>query len=82
MRCPTQEACRSHPERRVIMCLNAFEEFDLEDQKRKASKKELRLETRRQRREAIRRLDSHIRELLSYQQPTRDDPSVLSARLD
>ena len=64
------------------MCLNAFEEFDLEDQKRKASRKELRLESRRQRREAIRRLESHIRELLSYQQPTRDDLSVLSARLD
>ena len=64
------------------MCLNAFEEFDLEDQKRKASRKELRLETRRQRREAIRRLDSYIRALLDYQQPTRDDPSVLSARLD
>ena len=49
------------------MCLNAFEEFDLEDQKRKVSKKELRLETRRQRREAMRRLDSHIRALLDYQ---------------
>jgi len=64
------------------MCLNAFEEFDLEDQKRKASKKELRLESRRQRREAIRHLDSHIRALLDYQQPTRDDLNVLSARLD
>lgn len=64
------------------MCLNAFEEFDLEDQKRKASRKELRLESKRQRREAIRRLDSHIRALLDYQQPTRDDLSGLSARLD
>ena len=64
------------------MCLNAFEEFDLEDQKRKASKKELRLESRRQRREAIRLLESHIRALLDYRQPTRDDLSVLSARLD
>ena len=82
MRCSTQEACRSHSERRVIMCLNAFEEFDLEDQKRKASKKELRLESKRQRREAIRRLESHIRALLDYQQPTRDDLSGLSARLD
>ena len=82
MRCPTQETCRSDSEREVTMCLNAFEEFDLEDQKRKASKKELRLESRRQRREAIRRLDSHIRALLDYQQPTRDDLNVLSARLD
>ena len=64
------------------MCLNAFEEFDLEDQKRKAARKELRLESRRQRREAIRRLDHYIRALLSYLQPTRDDLSVLSARLD
>ena len=64
------------------MCLNAFEEFDLEDQKRKASRKELRLETRRQRREAIRRLSYYVRALLNYQQPTRDDLSVLSARLD
>ena len=48
------------------MCPNAFEEFDLEDQKRKASKKELRLESRRQRREAIRRLDRYIRALLDY----------------
>ena len=64
------------------MYLNAFEEFDLEDQKRKASRKELRLESRRQRREAIRRLDSHIRALLDYQQSTRDDLSGLSARLD
>ena len=64
------------------MCLNAFEEFDLEDQKRKASRKELRLESRRQRREAIRRLDRYIIALLDYQQPTRDDLSVLSARLD
>ena len=64
------------------MCPNAFEEFDLEDQKRKASKKELRLESKRQRREAIRRLDRYIRALLNYQQPTRDDLSVLSARLD
>ena len=82
MRCPTQETCRSDSEREVTMCLNAFEEFDLEDQKRKASRKELRLESRRQRREAIRRLESHIRALLDYQQPTRDDLSVLSARLD
>ena len=64
------------------MCPNAFEEFDLEDQKRKVSRKELRLESRRQRREAIRRLDRYIRALLDYQQPTRDDLSVLSARLD
>ena len=64
------------------MCLNAFEEFDLEDQKRKASRKELRLESRRQRREAIRRLSHYVRALLDYQQPTRDDLSVLSARLD
>jgi hypothetical protein len=64
------------------MCLNAFEEFDLEDQKRKASRKELRLESRRQRREAIRRLESHIRALLDYQQPPQDDLSVLSARPD
>ena len=82
MCCSTQETCRSDSEREVTVCLNAFEEFDLEDQKRKASKKELRLESRRQRREAIRRLDSHIRALLNYQQPTRDDLSVLSARLD
>ena len=51
------------------MCLNAFEEFDLEDQKRKASRKELRLESRRQRREAIRRLESHIRALLVSPDP-------------
>ena len=82
MRYPTQETCRSDSEREVTMCLNAFEEFDLEDQKRKASRKELRLESKRQRREAIRRLESHIRALLDYQQPTRDDLSVLSARLD
>ena len=64
------------------MCLNAFEEFDLEDQKRKASKKELRLESRRQRREAIRRLESHIRALLNYQQSAPADCYVLPARLD
>ena len=64
------------------MCLNAFEEFDLEDQKRKASRKELRLETRRQRREAIRRLDSHIRALLNYQQPVPADCYVLPTKLD
>ena len=64
------------------MCPNAFEEFDLEDQKRKASKKELRLESRRQRREAIRRLDSHIRALLDYQQPAPVDCYVSPTRLD
>ena len=64
------------------MCLNAFEEFDLEDQKRKASRKELRLESRRQRREAIRRLDSHIRALLNYQQSAPADSCELPTRLD
>ena len=64
------------------MCLNAFEEFDLEDQKRKASKKELRLESRRQRREAIRRLESHIRALLDYQQPAPAESYELPTRLD
>ena len=64
------------------MCLNAFEEFDLEDQKRKASRKELRLESRRQRREAIRRLDSHIRALLDYQQPAPAESCELPTRLD
>ena len=64
------------------MCLNAFEEFDLEDQKRKASRKELRLESRRQRREAIRRLESHIRALLSYQQPAPAESCELPTRLD
>ena len=82
MRCPTQETCRSDSEREVTMCLNAFEEFDLEDQKRKASRKELRLETKRQRREAIRRLDSHIRALLSYQQPVPVDCYVSPTKLD
>ena len=48
------------------MCLNAIEEFKQENQKRKASKKGLRLESRRQRREAIRRLDRYIRALLDY----------------
>lgn len=60
------------------MCLNAFEEFDLEDQKRKASKKELRLESRRQRREAIRRLDRYIRELPSPSHNLNCEPSVCS----
>ena len=64
------------------MCLNAFEEFDLEDQKRKASRKELRLEPRRQRREAIRRLESHIRALLDYQQPAPAESYELPTRLD
>ena len=64
------------------MCLNAFEEFDLEDQKRKASKKELRLESRRQRREAIRRLESHIRALLDYQQFAPVDCYELPTKLD
>ena len=64
------------------MCLNAFEEFDLEDQKRKASKKELRLESRRQRREAIRRLDHYIRALLDYQQSAPVDCYVSPTRLD
>ena len=64
------------------MCPNAFEEFDLEDQKRKASKKELRLESRRQRREAIRRLESHIRALLSYLQSAPVDCYVSPTRLD
>ena len=64
------------------MCLNAFEEFDLEDQKRKASRKELRLESRRQRREAIRRLDHYIRALLSYLQSAPVDCYVSPARLD
>ena len=64
------------------MCLNAFEEFDLEDQKRKASKKELRLETRRQRREAIRHLDRYIRALLDYQQFAPADCYELPTRLD
>ena len=64
------------------MCLNAFEEFDLEDQKRKASRKELRLESRRQRREAIRRLESHIRALLDYQQPAPAESCELPTRLD
>ena len=64
------------------MCPNAFEEFDLEDQKRKASKKELRLESRRQRREAIRRLDRYIRALLDYQQPAPVDCYVLPTRPD
>jgi len=82
MRCSTQETCRSDSEREVTMCLNAFEEFDLEDQKRKASRKELRLESRRQRREAIRRLESHIRALLDYQQPAPVDCYVLPTRLD
>ena len=66
----------------MTMCLNAFEEFDLEDQKRKASRKELRLETRRQRREAIRRLDSHIRALLNYQQPVPADCYESPTKLD
>ena len=82
MRRSTQETCRSDSEREVTMCLNAFEEFDLEDQKRKASRKELRLETRRQRREAIRRLDSHIRALLDYQQPAPAESCELPTRLD
>ena len=64
------------------MCLNVFEEFDLEDQKRKASKKELRLESRRQRREAMRRLDLHIRALLDYQQPAPAESCGLPTRLD
>jgi hypothetical protein len=64
------------------MCLNAFEEFDLEDQKRKASRKELRLESRRQRREAIRRLESHIRALLDYQQPAPAESYESPTRLD
>ena len=64
------------------MCPNAFEEFDLEDQKRKASRKELRLESRRQRREAIRRLDHYIRALLSYLQSAPVDCYVSPARLD
>lgn len=64
------------------MCLNAFEEFDLEDQKRKASRKELRLESRRQRREAIRRLESHIRALLNYQQSAPADCYESPTRLD
>ena len=64
------------------MCLNAFEEFDLEDQKRKASRKELRLESRRQRREAIRRLESHIRALLSYLQPVPADCYESPTKLD
>jgi hypothetical protein len=64
------------------MCLNAFEEFDLEDQKRKASRKELRLESRRQRREAMRRLESHIRALLDYQQPAPVDCYVSPTKLD
>ena len=64
------------------MCLNAFEEFDLEDQKRKASRKELRLESRRQRREAIRRLDLHIRALLDYQQPALAESYESPTRLD
>ena len=64
------------------MCPNAFEEFDLEDQKRKASRKELRLESRRQRREAIRRLESHIRALLDYQQPAPAESYELPTRLD
>ncbi len=64
------------------MCLNAFEEFDLEDQKRKASRKELRLESRRQRREAIRRLDHYIRALLSYLQSAPVDCYVSPARPD
>lgn len=82
MRYPTQETCRSYPERRVTMCPSAFEEFELEDQKRKASKKELRLESRRQRREAIRRLDSHIKALLDYQQPAPAESCVLPTKLD
>lgn len=64
------------------MCLNAFEEFDLEDQKRKASRKELRLESRRQRREAIRRLDHYIRALLSYLQSAPAESYVSPTRLD
>ena len=64
------------------MCPNAFEEFDLEDQKRKASRKELRLESRRQRREAIRRLDHYIRALLSYLQSAPVDCYVSPTRLD
>ena len=64
------------------MCLNAFEEFDLEDQKRKVSKKELRLETRRQRREAMRRLERYVRELSTYQPQFPAGCYELSARLD
>ena len=64
------------------MCLNAFEEFDLEDQKRKASRKELRLESRRQRREAIRRLDHYIRALLSYLQSAPAESYESPTRLD
>ena len=60
------------------MCLNAFEEFDLEDQKRKASRKELRLESRRQRREAIRRLTHYVRELSSPSHNLNSEPSVCS----
>ena len=64
------------------MSLSAFEEFDLKMSNREVTKKELKQETRRQRREAARRLDYYVRALLAYQLPVRDDPNESPTRLD
>lgn len=64
------------------MPLNSFEEFDLSLEKRRASRKEFKQETRRQRREAMRRLERYVRELSTYPPQFPVGCYELSARLD
>ncbi len=64
------------------MPLNAFEEFDLQLNQRAVTKKELKQETRRQRREATRRLSHYVRELTTYQPQFPADCYELPVKLD
>lgn len=66
------------------MPLNAFEEFDLNSSNREklTSRKAMRQETRRQRHEAMRRLDRYVKELSRYQQPAPADYYESPTRLD
>ena len=66
------------------MCLNVFEEFDLANTSRasRSAKETLRQETRRQRREAVRRLDHYVRELLRNQPLTPANLSESPVRPD
>ena len=64
------------------MPLNSFEEFDLSLEKRRASRKEFKQETRRQRREAMRRLERYVRALSECPLQFPADYCELSTRLD
>lgn len=66
------------------MCRNVFEEYDLAVANRasRSTKETLRQETRRQRREAVRRLDHYVRELLRSQPLTPANLSESPVRLD